>query len=161
MAPRKFYPTLLLTFLLAGTMDALAAIIFSRSASPEMIFRFIASGVFGTAAFTGGKSMVALGVLFHYLIAYIYTATGFILYPNIRRVFRNKLLIAFLYGFCIWVIMNYVVLPLSNTPKSHKPLTLYSLAVGLGALVFCIGLPIAVMAGKYYRIGPKKTPALI
>lgn len=151
MAPKRFYPTLLLTFLLAGTLDAIAAMAINPNVSPDRIFRFIASGVFGKTAFTAGTHMISLGIIFHYLIAYIFTAIGFILFPRLKRLLRNKLAVALVYGACVWLIMNFIVVPLSNTPKSNAPMTAYGVTTGIATLMLCIGLPIALMAGKYYR----------
>ena len=58
--------TIILTGLLAGTLDAIAAIVVSQ-ASPAAVFKFIASGAFGAGkAFSGGDIMIVWGVLFHY-----------------------------------------------------------------------------------------------
>jgi hypothetical protein len=55
----------LLTTLLAGSLDALSAIIqFTANGNhqPARIFRYIASGIFGRPALSGGTPMVVYGV---------------------------------------------------------------------------------------------------
>src|ERR1700709_2728817 len=103
--------TILLTCLLTGTLDALAAILISYKIPPAVIFKFIASGWFGRPAMSGGTEMVLAGLIFHYLIAAIFSVSLFLLYPNILKVLKNKYLTGIIYGLAIWVIMNYVVLP--------------------------------------------------
>ena len=134
---------ILYTGLLAGTLDALAAILqhFVKGGSnPQMIFKFIASGVFGKSAFSGRLEMVLFGVLFHYIIATIWTALFFMIYPKIK--IRTSWLVAGLvYGIIVWCGMNLVVLPLSNTPPLNRE-WMQSL-VGMLILIVAIGWPIA------------------
>jgi hypothetical protein len=51
---------------------------------PVKSFQFIASGIFGTSAFSGGNTMLALGILFHFCIAFIWTLIFFFLYPRLK-----------------------------------------------------------------------------
>ncbi|MEO6219460.1 MAG: hypothetical protein ABIO81_03460 [Ginsengibacter sp.] len=63
------------TGLLAGTLDAIAAMInytINGGKLPSRIFQYIASGAVGTQAFKGGKGMIILGTIFHYIIALLY-----------------------------------------------------------------------------------------
>ena len=57
--------------LIAGLLDISAAFIqyYSRTGrNPLAVLKFIASGVFGKAALTGGTEMILLGLVFHYII---------------------------------------------------------------------------------------------
>ena len=144
--PKSKFVTVLQTCLLTGTLDALAAILISYKIPPAVIFKFIASGWFGREAMSGGTSMVLYGLIFHYLIAALFTITLFWLYPQIIKLVKNKYLVGILYGLAIWVIMNYIVLPMTNIPKSHGHLEFISLLKGISALIICIGLPVALIA---------------
>lgn len=144
--PKSKFVTVLQTCLLTGTLDALAAILISYKIPPAVIFKFIASGWFGREAMSGGTSMVLYGLIFHYLIAALFTIALFWLYPQIIKLVKNKYLVGILYGLAIWVIMNYTVLPMTNIPKSHGHLEFISLLKGISALVICIGLPVALIA---------------
>ncbi|NNU33010.1 hypothetical protein HK413_00190 [Mucilaginibacter sp. S1162] len=77
--------TILWLGLVTGTLDAARAILFNLNLGPGVIFRFIASGMFGKAAFAGGPEMVIAGVVFHYLIAYLFTTSFYIWYPAFWR----------------------------------------------------------------------------
>lgn len=132
--------------LLAGTLDGLAALILNYKINPALIFRFIASGVFGKAAFAGAEEMIVAGVIFHYLIAYAFTVAFYLLYPFSYSVLKNKYVVAIVYGGIAWLIMNLVVVPLSKIgPHLIKPIDIIT---GVCILIICVGLPVALMADR-------------
>ncbi len=137
--------------LLTGTLDAIAAIIITYPVTFGRIFRYIASGFFGKVAFTA-KYMIFWGLLFHYLIATIFTIVLFVMFPLFKRILKNKYLTGIIYGLIIWVIMNIIVLPLSNVPKhaANADFSLLPVIISLAALVICVGLPISLVADRYY-----------
>jgi hypothetical protein len=143
--------TILLTCLLTGTLDAIAAILISYKIPPAVIFKFIASGWFGRPAMSGGTGMVLWGLIFHYLIATIFSVLFFQLYPEIIRILKNKYFTGIVYGLLIWVVMNYVVLPFTNIPHGHGHINTISLIKGIAALIICVGVPIALMADNFYK----------
>ena len=61
MTGQKKSTTLLLLCLIAGTLDALAAILLSWKHPASGVFKYIASGWFGMAAFKGGTGNGSLG----------------------------------------------------------------------------------------------------
>ena len=99
---------------LTGTLDAIAAMLLSYNVSPAIIFKFIASGYFGKPAFAGGTEMIIAGVVFHYLIAYIFTLFFYLIYPFSYSLVKNKYVVAVVYGGLAWVVMNMVVIPFSH-----------------------------------------------
>src|ERR1700760_1860021 len=101
---------ILLTWLMAGTFDGIAAVLWVGYYSHSItlgVFRYIASGVFGNQAFTGGQIMVVYGILFHYLIALLFTITWFLSYPLFNSLLRYKIIIAIFYGVVTWAIMQF------------------------------------------------------
>jgi hypothetical protein len=142
--------TILWLCLLTGTLDAIGALIISGR-TPTVIFQYIASGWFGNAAFSGGTAMMLWGILFHYLIASAWSILLFILYPSFSRFLRNKYLTAVVFGIIIWLIMNRLVLPLTHVPKRTSQSGAKAIIEGLLALILCVGLPISLIANKYYR----------
>ncbi|MGQ0739927.1 MAG: hypothetical protein ACT4OJ_12790 [Bacteroidota bacterium] len=144
---------ILITGLLTGLLDGLAAIIqfsINGGKNPANIFKFIASGVFGKQAFAEGNIMLFWGVLFHFLIALLFTAFFFLVFPKIKWLGKNKVLAGTGYGIFVWAVMNLLVLPLSNTRP--LPFDAGKAAIAALILVACIGLPVSLMAGKYYRV---------
>jgi uncharacterized membrane protein YagU involved in acid resistance len=142
--------------LLVGTLDGLAALILNYKTSPAIIFKFIAAGVFGKAAFKGGYEMVAAGVVFHYLIALLFTNAFYLLYPFFKKMFQNAYLTAVAYGCIAWLIMNLLVIPVSKI--GFHPIKLQIILIGLLVLIICIGLPIALIADRHYKKGKFAVP---
>ncbi|HET6541285.1 MAG TPA: hypothetical protein VFG46_12425 [Chryseolinea sp.] len=140
--------TIILTGLLAGTLDAVAAIVVSQ-ASPAAVFKYIASGAFGAGkAFSGGDIMIAWGVIFHYFIALSWTLLFFFIYPTLPWLKKNKYVAGLLYGIFVWVMMNRVVIPLSEIPQ--RPFNLKGALTGMSILMVAIGLPISILTHRYY-----------
>jgi hypothetical protein len=140
--------TIILIGLLAGTLDAVAAIVISQ-ASPAAVFRYIASGAFGAGrAFSGGDIMIAWGVIFHYFIALSWTLFFFFMYPALPWLKKNKYVVGLLYGIFVWIIMNRVVVPLSEIPA--RPFNLKGALTGMSILMVAIGLPISILTHRYY-----------
>ncbi|WP_302900793.1 hypothetical protein [Mucilaginibacter sp. BT774] len=153
--PKSKCVIILQTCLLTGTLDALAAILISYKIPPAIIFKFIASGWFGRQAMSGGTYMIVFGLIFHYLIAAFFTVILFLLYPRVVKILKSRYLVGIVYGLAIWGIMNYVVLPMTNIPKSHGHLELISLLKGIVALIVCIGLPVALIADNEMTKNPQ------
>ncbi len=149
--PRSLLLTILLTGLLVGTLDAAAAVIqfiIPTWRNPVRIFEYIASGVFGTNAFSGGPVMAVIGLLFHYFIATAWTSLFFTLYPRIRWLAKNTVAGGLVYGVFMWLMMNLVILPLSNVP--HFPIRVSGAVIGMAILMLVVGLPVSFMANRYY-----------
>lgn len=137
------------TALLVGTLDSLGAILV-YNANPMRVFQYIASGVFGAEiAFAGGLSMVMLGIVFHYFIAFCWTTLFFLAYPVVSVLRKNKYVIAVAYGVFVWIFMNVVVLPLTKIPQG--PFHFQSALKGAAILVVAIGLPVSILAHRYCR----------
>jgi hypothetical protein len=134
---------------LVGTLDGLAALLLNYNVNPAVIFKFIASGVFGKDAYTGGAEIIVAGVIFHYLIAYLFATAFYLLYPLCLSLLKNKYIVANVYGGVAWLVMNIGVIPLSKIGgHAIKPLTAVT---GLLALIICVGLPVALIADKKLR----------
>jgi hypothetical protein len=148
--------TIIWLCLLTGTLDGILSFLLSYPTSAALSYRYIASGLFGTTAFSANY-MVFWGVLFHYLIASIFSIVFFLLYPNFKRVINNKYILAFIFGLIIWIISTFAILPLSNVPeikgvpKYPSQLNLIAAFISFTGLSICLGLPISLIANKYYR----------
>ncbi|MDF7811457.1 hypothetical protein [Hymenobacter sp. YC55] len=140
------------TALVAGTLDittALSKYYLTTGRSPLNVLRYVASGVWGTQALTGGTGMALWGLLLHYSIAFLFTAFFFLwLYPRWRPSL-HPVLVGVLYGTFVWLVMNLLVVPTSRVPAA--PFRLEHAAVELLVIIVCIGLPIALGANRFYR----------
>ena len=148
----KLATVIVITGLLAGTLDILAAVIrytIRTGNSPVRLLEFIASAVFGREeAFSENAMMGIWGLFFHYLIAFTWTIIFFLAYPRTRLLRGNKFITAIAYGAVIWLIMNLIVLPLSRIPAA--PFDLKQVIIGALILMAFVGLPISIMANRYY-----------
>ena len=143
---------IVLTGLLAGVLDGIGAVIvylIKGGRTPERIFNFIASGVFGPAAMSGGTPMVFAGIGFHLVIAMGWTIVFFLAAKQFEILRRQALAAAVAYGVLVWILMNKVVLPLSRVQMGGSP-TWNSILVGVLVLVVCIGFPISLGARRYF-----------
>jgi len=140
--------------LITGTLDGLAALLLNYKIQPAVIFKFIASAAFGKAAFKGGAEMVVAGVVFHYLIAILFTSAFYLLYPFFKKGLKNAYLIAVLYGFTAWIVMNLGVIPI--TQKAFPVVKLPVIITGIAVLIVCLGLPIALIADRHLKQGKFK-----
>jgi uncharacterized membrane protein YagU involved in acid resistance len=148
---KSVFTAILQTGFIAGALDAIAASVnftIRTGKNPVRVFRFIASGLFGKTALTGGLLMAGCGLLFHFLIAFSFTTFFFLIYPKINILSKNSIITGLVYGVFVWLIMNKIVVPLSNTPK--LPFDLTQTILGIIILMLAVGLPISLMAKKYY-----------
>lgn len=146
------FRTISLTALLAGTLDISSAIVkyyIDKGAGPVPLFKYIASGVFGQEALSGGTLMIVWGLVFHYMIAFIFTVFLFLIYPTIHKFIKNKFITGIVYGLFIWVVMNRMVVPLSLV--NQAPFNLKQAAIAAAILICMIGLPVALIANKFYQ----------
>lgn len=135
--------------MLAGTLDISAAVIYYPLASGVKVITLlqgIASGVLGPEAFMGGLGTAALGLALHYLIALIWTLMCLVVFQSVNTLVTNRFLIGMAYGVVVWIVMNTIVLPLSRVRQ--VPFNARQAITGAVILMFCIGLPIAMIVGR-------------
>ncbi|MDJ1479105.1 DUF1440 domain-containing protein [Cytophagaceae bacterium YF14B1] len=144
--------TILKAGVVAGILDLTTAMIVNyllAGTTPVRLLLFIASGIFGKEAFSGGIPMALLGLFLHFFIAMTFAFFYFLLYPRIQTLAKHKIVAGLLYGVFAWIVMNQIVLPLSNTPKF--PFNPVKAAIGMLVLMCMIGLPISIIVHKYFR----------
>jgi hypothetical protein len=149
--PKSLFKAILLTGFVAGSLDAIGAslnFLIRTGKNPVRVFQFVASGVFGKNPIPAGNTRAAWGLFFHFCIAYSFTLFFFLIYPKINILSKNKIITGLFYGIFVWLVMNLIVVPLSNTPK--LPFNLTQTIIGIIILMLAIGLPISLFARKYY-----------
>ena len=137
--------------LLTGTLDIAATIIkffIGHQQGPFPVFRYIASGVFGKETASAGTLMIIWGLVFHYINAFLFTAFLFLIYPKLIAWLKSKFFTGFIYGIFIWAVMNFAVVPLSRINKF--PSNAKEAIIDAMILVFMIGVPVALLAHRYY-----------
>ncbi|MBS1621599.1 MAG: hypothetical protein JST10_14510 [Bacteroidetes bacterium] len=139
---------------IVGSLDILSALIdyhFITGKSPEGVLKYIASGIFGKDALTGGTAMLLLGLIFHFVIAYAFTIFYFQIYSKLKWVSGQPLFFAILYTLFMWAITHLVIMPLSNVPlKNRSDLYFWKIIKANLILFFMISLPLTLIAKRYY-----------
>jgi hypothetical protein len=140
--------------LIAGILDITYACVFSAlrsGTSPVRILQSVASGLLGAKAFEGGATAAALGLFFHFLIAFTAAAVYYAASRKLDVLVRAAIVCGVIYGALIYAFMNYVVLPLSAAPFKGKPPAPITFITGLLVHMFCIGLPIALAVRRHSK----------
>ena len=141
--------------LIAGTLDMVYACAFwalKAGIPSRRIFQSVAAGVLGPASFEGGFATAALGLSLHYFIATMMALVYYLAAGRSAMLVRRPVLMGASYGLFLYVVMNYLVVPLSAAGSSSKD----PLWVTLSILVhmFLIGVPIALVT----RVGHLAAP---
>ena len=144
------FRTILWIGLVAGTLDLAENLVFTqlRGVTPWRVFQYIASGLMGRQAFESGWASVLLGIGLHYIIALIWTAVFYVMARKFAIIMRRPVLSGLLYGAVVYLIMNFIIVPLSGVPHPLRPVTLVSRINAVLALLICIGLPISLLMRK-------------
>jgi hypothetical protein len=142
----------LIAALIAGTIDIAFAITLSVSHGGTVIglLQAVASGWLGKAAFDGGVASATLGLASHYGI--ILVAAALYLAASRRSAWlrAHPRIAGPLYGLAIFLVMNFIVVPLSAVPfRFHYHL--WSTGGDLASHLFGVGLVIALVTGRAFR----------
>ena len=142
--------TILWIGLIAGTLDIADNLIFNqfRGISPVRVFQYIASGLIGMKSFQLGLASVALGVLIHYTIALFWTGVFYTASRKFSILVRRPVICGLLYGVVVYLVMNFVILPLSRVPPRPAAVTLPSRINAVLALLLFIGLTISLLTRR-------------
>ncbi len=139
--------------LIAGTVDIGSASLINW-ASPILILRAIATGLLGAASFRDGAASAFLGLFLQWIMSLI-IATIFVLVARKRAVWvRRWKLWGFVYGLVIFVVMNYLVVPLSRAPFDPFIFIPVKILENLAAMIL-FGWIVAFCAARMLGIPPE------
>jgi hypothetical protein len=150
---RPWGTTLVATALIAGTLDIVYAIAFAyfrSGTSPLRLLQSVAYGALGRDAYSGGAATAALGLAFHFLIAFTITAIFFAAATRYRSLTRRPLITGSVFGIVVYLVMNFVVIPLSRIGSRPLPAAIV-IVTGVLVHMFLIGAPIAWGARRVFR----------
>jgi hypothetical protein len=160
--PLRAYPALrpgtalLYGTLVVGVLDLLDAVVFFglRGVAPVAILQSIAAGLLGQAAFEGGFRTALLGWCLHFLIAGIVVLVYLVASRMVQALTRHPFLLGPLYGLAVYLVMNFIVIPLSAAASgSGRPMAV--VVNGLLIHALGVGLPSALFArAASPRYGP-------
>jgi hypothetical protein len=145
---RSILLAVLLGSVIAGTADIGAAALINGQPW-DRIARVIAGGLLGKAALKGSAGVVALGVLLQWAMSMIIAALYVGASLRVTALRRAWPVFGLAYGLPVFVVMEFVVLPLSAWGRVPK-FTALSLAENLAAMMV-FGLIVAGVAR--WRLG--------
>jgi hypothetical protein len=149
---RRAFEAIVYGGLVAGVLDLLAASInaYLRGTSPVRVWQYVASGLLGPASYSQGYGSVMLGVLCHFLIAFGAAAVFFFASLRFPTLIHRAVIFGIVYGVIVYFFMSRVVVPLSAARTF--PFSFQALATGLIIHIVCVGLPIALLARRAWRL---------
>ncbi len=140
--------------LAAGVLDAVDAVVAFKlvlGLGPIPIYQFVASGMLGPRAFSGGIATAALGLAIHFLIAFTAAAVFALASGQMQRLRESFIVAGLAYGVAVYAFMSYLVIPLSAIPPSPFSVPLFLNGVIGHALL--VGLPISYFTYRYAQEG--------
>lgn len=148
VAGRRVASAILVGGLVAATIDVGAAALINLR-DPRFILRFIAGGVQGAAALQGGAPSAWLGLFLQWGMGLLIAAVFVFAALRMRGLTRRWVVAGLAYGVVVFVVMNYVVLPLSAWHRVGHFTTMSFIWNLLAMLVF--GLIVAFAARRCLR----------
>jgi len=106
----------------------------------------VASGLLGTAAREGGMEMVVLGAALHWFICISAAALLYLIVSRVKFLPRQWIVLGIIHGIAVLLVMNYVILPLSQIGRGIYPLA--QLHVHAFWHIVLVGLPTAFFVSR-------------
>ena len=150
LRPSVFH-TIILGGLAVGVLDSIAAMTNAaiRGVTPDRVWQYVASSVLGPESFNGGAQSIALGLLFHFCVAFG-VATGFYVLARMFPVLiRYAVPASIVYGIGVFFAMSYLIVPL--TAVRQGAFTWYGLISGLIIHMLFVGLPVGLITKRFAR----------
>jgi hypothetical protein len=105
--------------LIAGVIDIFVASAINH-VGPGVILQAIASGLLGKASYRGGPTTIGLGLALQLGMSLIISAIYGLASARLPALVRRPLSFGALYGVGVFIVMSFIVMPLSAVyPKSH------------------------------------------
>lgn len=143
--------------LLGGLTDITFACVvsaISRGVTPIRVGQSVASGLLGReAALAGGVATGLLGLGLHFVMTTIMAAAYYAAATRIPLLVKRAVPCGLAYGLGIYLVMNYVVLPLSAIGRHGGNGPLYIVIPEILVHMFGVGLTIALFTRRALR-GP-------
>jgi uncharacterized membrane protein YagU involved in acid resistance len=126
--------------------DGVAWAAITAGQNPVQVLQWIATGVLGPSAFSGGLAAAALGVLVHFVISYGFTAAFVLAWTQIESIRKSWVASGLLWGVLVWAFMNLLVLPHSSVPQGA--FTVGAILNGVIGHALTVGLAAAYVARR-------------
>ncbi|HTF62611.1 MAG TPA: hypothetical protein VK638_07860 [Edaphobacter sp.] len=136
--------------LLSGSLDIAVTGILRRAqgVSFQKLLQTIANVAIGPSAFTQGRRSAALGLFFHFLIAFTASTVYLTASRHIPPILDQPYLSGAIFGILVHFFMSLVVVPLS---RLTRPFSTKAFLVQLVIHILFVGLPIALTTSGLYH----------
>ncbi len=141
-----------------GLLDAIYATVtwgFVLGDNPAGVWQSVAAGLLGKASYAGGDGTALLGLALHFFIACVMALIYVRAARRLPVLIQRPLLMGALYGVALYLVMNFVVVPLSAI-GFHSP-SLESAIRALVPHVIFVGPAISLIAARRARTGSTPT----
>jgi len=153
-AQPRALPVIVRAGLLCGVLDITAAFVTwaPKGVMPADILHGIASALIGPQSFQGGWPTAALGLALHFFIAFSAATVFYLASRKLLFMTRQPVLSGVLYGVVVYLVMYWVVVPLSR--YHPHPFSISVTAIAILTHMVCVGLPISLVVRSYAPLRP-------
>lgn len=147
--PRAF-DTIVFGALVVAILDGLFAFTFYGAilgVRPLRIFQSVAAGLLGSESFSGGVKTFLLGLLLHFVVASCIATVYYLASLKLPVMVHHAVVSGLTYGMISYLVMKFVVIPLSAIGRRPMPRLSIFLTEIIGH-AFLVGLPIALLARR-------------
>jgi len=111
------------------------------------VLQYVASGAMGNAAFAGGLATALLGLVLDFIMTIIMAGVFILSVDRIPLLRSHVIPGSLLYGFGVFLVMNFIVLPLSAAPTLPAPPMWLFVEIILEHILL-IGLPLGMLVQR-------------
>ena len=115
-----------------------------------VVLQYVASGLLGDAAYTGGFATALLGLILEYLMCIIIAGIFIFSADRIPLLRKNVIVGSLLYGFGVLIVMNFVVQPLSAAATLPAPPMGLLIEIVLEHMLL-VGLPLGILVQRNFN----------
>ncbi len=137
--------------LLCGVMDLTAAFVTAglRHVGPTRLLQGIATGLLGPKSYDHGWQTAALGAAIHFFIAFSAATVFYLASRKLTFMTRRPIVSGILYGVAVYLIMYWIVIPLSLIHR--RPFSWSATVIAILTHMVCVGTPISLMVRRYSK----------
>jgi len=139
----------LTTAAIGGAVGGLLDAVYASTLWGMGAWQSVASGLLGKASFEGGNTTIALGLALHFFIAFVMALVYVKASHELPVLTARPVLMGVLYGCVLYVVMNFVVIPLSAI--GFHPPKLMGVLKSLPPHVLFVGPAIALVTARRAR----------
>jgi uncharacterized membrane protein YagU involved in acid resistance len=142
-------PAIFWAGLACGLLDITAAFVNwgLQGVSAARLLQAIASGLLGPRSFRGGWPTALLGAICHFFIAFSASTVFYLASRRLKFLTRNAIPSGTVYGVAVYLVMYWMVMPLSRLQP--MPFSLPRTMLAIVTHIVCVGLPISLVVRRY------------